>query len=252
MNTKICTFTAEGKDQFRELLDEMRLETNSSRSYADFWGKFESTWHNLLTNRNLSIPWGEEGSIDISNSGRYDTKYAIAEYLYSKLGSLWRNDRALISGNEELWSWISCFFLETLSATNSNRNIAKIHARHYYYYSVNDLNARGFPNEYRNIISSAFTIFAHHEGTAGKSLLNTPIYSLGDGCDHVLSEHGFITSKPILEVIDHLCPEDKDQNMRRLSAILNQFRLVYDLYEMTAEQILEKLKRIPEYKPLID
>tara|TARA_Y100000817_G_scaffold273839_1_gene233763 strand:- start:73 stop:834 length:762 start_codon:yes stop_codon:yes gene_type:complete len=253
LNTKILIFNSEGKAKYKELLEEMKTVTEKEIPYDNFWDEFESRWRHLLADKALTISFDKGGAINIDNTKKFDTKYDIAIYLYEMLGDLWESDdQSNLIGNEGLWSWISCFYLQTLSATNANRNRAKIYEPWYYYYTVSDLSKNKFAYEYRNIIYTAFTLFAKHKGTAGRSLLDSPIYNLGDGYDHVLSQHGFINFKPILEVFDRLCPVDKNKNQRRLASRLNQYRMVTDIYAMQVEQILDLLKDIPEYKPLLN
>jgi hypothetical protein len=179
----------------------------------------------------------------------FASKQAAAEYLTQQLAAL---DRSEVDHNVGLWSWLSLFYFDQVgpSTTGGRREPGQIE-RH-----IPSLHAWTY---YRHLLAGPCRLL-HLHGPNARLFLHGPLHKHGDFSEQLASRMELITNGRLIEAVNRLyfspdadggqpkrgaATRTRHGNVRRLVAVIQQFDLTYDLYAMTADQILALLP--PEF-----
>src|ERR1043165_5170393 len=160
---------------------------------------------------------------------------------------LTRTDRTQGDQDAGLWSWLSLFdFDQVCPLQRGKRHPGEI-ARH--------IPSSDFPKYYRHLLLGPYRICLLH-GEPARLILHNPLSSPGDLYEQIASRQKGITNVALMRAIDRLyfdparnggepkrgaTTAKRRGNLRRLIEYYDQIDLTYDLYAMSAEQILSLL-----------
>jgi hypothetical protein len=186
------------------------------------------------------------GTAEIDETVVLDTKLIAAKYLHQQLSTL---DRGEIEGNIGLWSWLSLFYFDQVCPAPERgvrepgeiaRHVLSDHSQKYY----------------RHLLAGPYRLFQLH-GDSARVFLYGPLPEHGDFSEQLASRMQFITNRSLISAISQLyfdphasaagrpkrgaLTRSRPGNLRRLIAVVQQFDLTYDMYAMTASQILDLL-----------
>jgi hypothetical protein len=152
-----------------------------------------------------------------------DTKLMAAKYLRRQLDSL---DRSEVDNNVGLWTWLSLYFFDQVCPAT--------------------VGGRRDPGE---LVRREFA----------RVFLYGPLPEHGDFSEQLASRMQIITNRALIEAVDRLyfdrtangvgrpkrgaLTRSRPGNLRRLVAVIQQFDLTYDLYAMSADEIIRLLPK---------
>jgi hypothetical protein len=179
--------------------------------------------------------------IEIS-SRRFTRKFDAASYLAGVLEPIEHPD---LTADVGLWSWLALFYFDQLSPVGSD---GKRRPREDYHYIPGDP-GRGHE---RHLLAGPYRLFRMH-GEHARVLLHPGVHQHGRFLYDLGYRLDFITNRGLIEAIDRLywnsrtrrpkrgAASDRAGSLRRLIAVLQQLELNYDLYGMSATEILALL-----------
>ncbi len=186
-------------------------------------------------------------SIPIENR-RFETKFEAAEYLASLLTQL---EGPSLSSDIGLWSWLALFYFDQLAPKDPS---GQRRPREDYHYIPSVANSW---YRDRHLLAGPYKIYLQHRSQA-RLLLYPHVYEHGAFVYDLGFRREFITNRGLIEAIDILYWDTKRNrpkrgtttssrpgNLRRLITVLQQLDFNYDLYGMTAAEILSLLP--PEF-----
>lgn len=220
----------EGENRFREYLQALRQDTSIPRPD--------------LNREPFSREFSQNLSIDETKI--FDTKMELAEYLnrVCERNEIRRED---ILGMSGLWTWLAYIWFDQLAPFN-NDGSRKIREEVRYIYN------QQYKRYYRHYIATPYSIYSLHGKENSRIFLYSPVYEHNDFIEQFASRQDIIAYKNIVETISRLYLDDdtgfpkrgaesrdRKGNIRRFTRIIDQFKLTYDIYYMTADQILNLL-----------
>lgn len=180
----------------------------------------------------------------------FASRFEAAEYLYKNL------DTSGLKGIERdrgLWAWLSLFYFDQLCpADEGGRRKPGELARW-----LPDVT--NYKRYYRHLLAGPYLIYRAHRDQPKRALalLCQPLHSPGDIVEQLASRQEIVTNKAIVECATKLYVDPKTGkpktgaggkgagSARRLADVLNQLDLTWDLYAMSADQLLKLLP--PEF-----
>ena len=176
----------------------------------------------------------------------FPDKYSVATYLHSLFLAAEITD---VISNRGLWCWLSLFYFEQLCPRERGGKF-KPGARARWIPEINN-----FRRYYRHLLAGPYRIYYfHHKNPEGAmALLCGEIHKQGDLIEQLASRQELITNRHLIEAVTKLYYDpDTGKNKRgaggkgggsprRLSEVIDQFNLTWDLYSMTSEEFLELL-----------
>jgi hypothetical protein len=203
-------------------------------------GAVEPVPSELLTGEHSSAPLGTLAEVE---DRPFESKRDAAEYLVDRLAGL---GRAEVDYNAGLWSWLSLFYFDQVcpAAADGRRHPKKewlyIPSQHGWTY-------------YRHLLACPFRLLRLYPNWA-RVFLHGPVHQHADITEQFASRMEIITNPGMVQVIDQLyyaadanapkrgaTTRTRPGNVRRLVDVFWQFHLTYDLYAMTADDILRLL-----------
>jgi hypothetical protein len=182
---------------------------------------------------------------------RFGSRMTAAEYLYGILSS---PGAAGLDRDPGVWAWLSLFYFDELCPKRKDgtrkvlevaRFIASSHAFRYY----------------RHLLAGPYLLFkAFREDPAkAKIVLTGPLDKISDFVAQLASRQDFVQNKAVIEAATALYfnestgkpkrgaadTEHSPGTLRRFVDIINQCEPTWDLYSMTAQQLVAKLP--PEF-----
>lgn len=174
----------------------------------------------------------------------FKSKFEAASYLARALKPL---HGPALQADAGLWSWLALFYFEQLSPKDDEGRRRPREDYHYIPSLINDW--RGD----RHLLAGPYKIFMMH-GDHARLLLYPPVHQHGQFVYDLGFRRELIANRGLIEAIDILYWDAKrgrpkrgattasrGGNLRRLIAVLQQLDFNYDLYGMTAAEILELL-----------
>ena len=181
------------------------------------------------------------------------------EYLQSRLSPL---GIGRIAGNHPLWSWLGMFFLEQASARDRSGIIRPSPSDAAYILDPQTQDASDLTG-YRHRLMAAYETYIRH-GEKAWCMLDQEVHRLETFAMFMLGSSMLFNSVGIVE-LGHLLYTDKTArrykrgfagggkklaggvpgSLQRLIEVLNQLYMTYDVYGMTAEQLMNLLP--PEF-----
>ncbi len=196
----------------------------------------------LQEHRELTEPVIAETPLEINY---FKTKGEAARYLQSVLGKHRPED---LSGDSGLWTWLTCFFIDSVCPPLNGRRIVK----NDYYYIFEPRNSRHVYRHLLNVSWQILQLAPRHNAMFMRTRL--------DSLDVVTTEvmkRLFLTRIPCMfEVLERLYWDDAKRKPRsgisgnrpssgnlrhRLPTRISQLEKTYDLMSLNAEQLIELL-----------
>jgi hypothetical protein len=182
-------------------------------------------------------------AIEIAHAG-FANKFAAAEYLAGVLAPL---QSAAIFSDVGLWSWLALFYFDQLSPKNAEGR--RLPREDYHY--IPSLGT-GWPTD-RHLLAGAYKLYMLH-GRYSRLLLHPKVHEHGRFVYDLGFRRDLVTNRGLIEAIDllywnvkHNRPKrgattaSRPGNLRRLISVLQQLDFNYDLYGMTAAEIVALL-----------
>jgi hypothetical protein len=227
--TRLRRLSGRGIETFREYLQKIREGEEFQASPA------------ILHVDDFSSP--VDPSIDIRMT-EFKSKFEAASYLARALEPL---HGPALHADAGLWSWLALFYFEQLSPKDGEGRRRPREDYHYIPWMGD-----GWQSD-RHLLAGPFKIFMTH-GDRARLLLYPPVHQHGQFVYDLGFRRELITNRGLIEAIDILYWDAKrgrpkrgattasrGGNLRRLIAVLQQLDFNYDLYGMTAAEILELL-----------
>ena len=220
----------EGENKFREYIHKVRVNPSTPRP------NLNSTPFSKIFSPNVVI----------DETKSFATKKDLAEYLCNTFTKSYISREAAI-GERGLWTWLSYIWFDQL--TNNQNNILK---RDEYYICTEPSNYRRY---YLQLVAAPFIIYTALGGSRISMIfLYNPPYQSNDFTERVAPNQFIISHPNIVEAIYNLYWDvtkgkpkrgatsiHRPGNVRRFIKIIRQFELTYDVYSMTAAQIIDLL-----------
>lgn len=175
-------------------------------------------------------------------------------YLAARLAPL---GIARIADNAGLWSWLGMFYLEQVVGRYADGRM-RIAAADVAYVIDPQSDRRGDSQSHRNRLLAAWDIYTRHGDARARGLLSHPVSGMEQLADRLLGAVEAYRAPGIMDLSNRLYTDPATgmqktgiagggQNQRppggivRLLDVLNQLYMTYDVYGMTAEQLLPLL-----------
>lgn len=201
----------------------------------------------ILTSPETSTPLAGGAQVDQRHFG---TRYQAAEYLMGALTG--RVERSELDHGPGVWSWLSLFYFDQLCPPQADgrRKVGKD-----YRYILPPLSdPEHFRQYYRHLLAGSFRILRQHRG-AGRVLLAGAPDKFDDFNEQIASRLELASNLSVMAVLDVLyldaetrrakrgaaSNKRKPGTLRRFIDVLQQLDLTYDLYALTAEELLALL-----------
>ena len=221
-----------------------RLNDEGIEQFAQFRMLFQgdaapADLENLLVDTSLS---GEvEGSVEVVQQ-HFSTRFAVGEYLHGifSTGAVPRVD-----SDRGVWAWLSAFYFDQLCAPHGRLgDVAR------WVPAVGD-----FRKYYRHLLAGPYQVFRAHRDNPNRAraVLANPPHTPGEVAEQLASRQELVTNPSVMEAATRLyvvtttgslklgAAAHGSGSARRLVDVLNQLDLIWDLYSMTAEHLLDLL-----------
>lgn len=176
----------------------------------------------------------------------FPNKYSIAIYLHDLF---LKADLSDVVSDKGLWCWLSLYYFEQLCPRERGGKY-KPGARARWIPEVNN-----FRRYYRHLLAGPYRIYYFHRDNPenAMALLCGEIHKQGDLIEQLASRQELITNRNLMEAVTKLYYNPKtDKNKRgaggkgagsprRLSEVIDQFNLTWDLYSMTSQEFIDLL-----------
>jgi hypothetical protein len=178
---------------------------------------------------------------------RFGSRMAAAEYLHGILSS---PGSAGLDRDPGVWAWLSLFYFDELCPKRKDgsrklREVARLivsgHAFRYY----------------RHLLAGPYLIFKafRDDPEKAKIVLAGPLDTISDFIEQLASRQDFVQNKAVIGAATALYFDERTGKpkrgaadtkhspgtLRRFVDIINQFEPTWDLYSMSAEQLVAKL-----------
>lgn len=210
----------------------------------------------LLTDSRYSRPVAPAVSVE---QRTFANRREAGEYLKGRLAPL---DSRLVEDNARLWSWLGMFYFEQVVGRYADGRM-RIAAADVAYVIDPQSDRRGDIQSHRNRLLAAWDIYTRHGDTRAQGLLSHPLSGMEQLADRLLGAVEAYRAPGIMDLANRLYTDPATgtqksgiagggQNQRppggivRLLDVLNQLYMTYDVYGMTAEQLLPLLP--PEFE----
>lgn len=176
----------------------------------------------------------------------FKNRLEVGKYFNEKFTAL---DIPDIERDRGLWSWLALFYFDEICRVDSDGN-PKPGERARWIPAIWD-----FRKYYRHLLAGPFRIYKSYRNNPqiAFALLCTPPYSPGEVVEQLTARQELVTNPAIMKTATELYVDKKKGkhkrgsggkgpgSPRRLSDVLSQFDLTWDLYSMNANDILEML-----------
>ena len=249
----VCEMTPEGMREAREYLSILRD------------GKRLRTWERdldeLLTNPGNAQPVYPEAHIQRRSFANRREAGAYLQPILSPLGV------GRITGNHALWSWLGMFYLEQATVRGSAGDLQVSISDLAY---ILDLQMRDATDTsgHRHRLMAAYEIYVRH-GEKAWCMLDQPLYRMERFTLRIFGAPILFNAVGVVELAHLLYADQKTRRYKlgfagagerggthtpgslpRLIDVLNQLYMTYDVYGMTAQQLLDLLpSEFDRWKP---
>lgn len=227
-----------------------RLTTEGIATFADYLDHLEDEPKRmvptqLLEHTTCSEIFGKPTDIQKKTFG---SRYAAADYLDAALG---KTGVADVERDVGLWAWLTLFYFDELCPpdTAGERELRERPA-----YIPEPQN---FQRYYRHLLLGPFLIFRAHRDAPKRAmaLLCKPLPIIDDIVGQLAARQEFVTNPSIVELATHLYFDPTSGTTkkgaggkgggspRRLTDILWQFDVTWDLYAMSLKEFLAILPK---------
>jgi hypothetical protein len=231
MTDTVRVLTDDGIARFGEYLTRVRVDSKEPVPY------------DLLTNAITSAPLGD--TIAIERKAMSD-RFSLGEYLVDILRPL---DRRTISHNYGLWTWLALYFFDDISPLiNGQRNVLEDAV----YILDKVFNHRRY---YRHLLRASWLLVREHAQNARVMLIMRDKGLRSEIFEQLAATQAIFGSRTIIAGAYRLYFDLSAQrpkrgaggkgpgSPRRLTAIVQQLDLTYDLNDCTVDQFLGLLPK---------
>lgn len=206
----------------------------------------------LLTDRSYAKPVTPAVSVEQRS---FANRREAGEYLADRLAPL---GVGRIADNAGLWSWLGMFYFEQVVGWYADGRM-RIAAADVAYVIDPQSDRRGDSQRHRNRLLAAWDIYTRHGEARARGLLSHPVSAMEQLADRLLGAVEAYRAPGIMDLANRLYTDPATgmqksgiagggrDNQRppggivRLLDVLNQLYMTYDVYGMTAEQLLPLL-----------
>jgi hypothetical protein len=185
------------------------------------------------------------GDIEIEQRA-FGRRLDVARYLDERFGDA---ETRGLERDRGVWSWLALLFFESLCPVGRDGR-RKPGARARWIPEISN-----FQRYYRHLLSNPYLIYRAHRDDPERAmvLLYGPPSVMGEVVEQIASRQELITNKAVVAAATKLYfDRDKDSprrgfggkgpgSPRRLADLLNQLVLTWDLYAMSANEVMAKL-----------
>lgn len=228
---KLHRFNSEGINRFGQYLDALSINPGLGIPT------------DLLSDTDYAVlvPPGSDVAMQ-----QFRNRMEVAKYLDSILSKIENYDPANDAG---LWVWLTLFYFDQLCPKDSGGNrYPKNRAR--YIPEIED-----YKKYYRHLLAGPYRVFRAHRTNPDRALvlLCGPLDRPGEIAEQMMSRQQIITNPGVIELATNLYYNQESGSFkrgaaskgggssRRFAIVLNQLDLTWDLYSMTAIEILGKM-----------
>ena len=240
---RVCELTAAGISAAKEYLAKLRAGERAPFPYA------------LLTDSRYAQPVTPAAYVE---QRAFTNRRDAGAYLSDRLAPL---GNAAIADNPGLWSWLGMFYFHQVVGIDADGNPRLGRNPDVAYVIDPDETGRGARRHFAHRLLLSWEIYIRHGETAWY-LLDEPVNSLRQLADRLSGAPEMFRAVGIVELAHRLYADPLTRSLKsgalaggqnqrppggivRLLDVLNQLYMTYDVYGMTAEQLLALLP--PEF-----
>lgn len=178
----------------------------------------------------------------------FGTRFDAAAYLH---GLLTASGLPGIDRDRGLWTWLTLFYFDQLCPADKRGHREPGATARY----ISELS--NWKRFYRHLLAGPYFIFSAHADDPKRAMavLLSKLTKPGDVVEQIASRQELVTNKAIMGVITKLYVDETANKIkkgaggkgggsaRRLADVLGQFELTFDLYAITADNLLTLLPR---------
>lgn len=193
----------------------------------------------LLMNEQSTEPLSADVEVEARD---FTSRFEAAEYLHTQFSTAGLSD---VEGDQGLWAWLSLFYFDVVCPPGRGgaRKPGAL-ARHI-------PEPGNFQRYYRHLLAGPYRIYRAHRDDPMRALalLCQPLDSPGDLVEQLASRQELVTNPGIMELATRLYVDTENLrpkrgaggkgggSARRLSDIIEQFDLTWDLYAASGEEL---------------
>jgi len=225
----------------------MRVARLNENGLANFEGWLDS----IRQGGSLDVPTAtltdtqfvEPLGVDVEVEPRsFANRFEAAEYLHERFAAA---ELTNVERDRGLWAWLSLFYIDAVcpAGTGGERKPGAT-ARHI-------PEPKNFQRYYRHLLAGPFRIYRAHRDNpqSALALLCQPLDSPGDVVEQLASRQELVTNRGIMELATKLYVDSESLTQkrgaggkgggsaRRLSDVIEQFDLTWDLYAATGDEL---------------
>lgn len=178
---------------------------------------------------------------------QFESKMDAARYLKDALSPI---NAAVLDRNQGIWGWLSLFYFDRLCPASATGRRTPGQAYRY-------LLSSDWKHRYRHLLAGPYSLYVHHGDTA-RTILERPVTKHGDFAEQLSSRFEIVRNHELLKTVDKLYWDNSARgpkrgatnrrrrgSLRRLTSVISQFDVTFDLFSMSSDQILALLP--PEF-----
>jgi len=245
---QIQQFTPAGLEEFRSVIRRARdgVPNNQAAIVDDAF--FQQVME-IAKQADLVVPI--QDAQDIEPDKCFTTRYELGAYLDERLPG---GVNAVDVSKVEMWSWLSAVYLKQICEPRKNSSSRKLWSA-YRYIPEASLKRR----YYRHLLFMSVWLHRQLGDASAKLFLSTELYKMGEAIEKIYTREKDVTTIPSLMNACLLMYYDEDKKrlrakatgngpgsaIRLASVVAKQLSVNFDLFTMTAEQLIELLP--PEF-----
>lgn len=172
----------------------------------------------------------------------FANRFEVAEYLFTRFSAAGLTD---VDNDRGLWAWLSLFYFDSVCpAGKGGSRKPGAQPRHI-------PEPGNFQRYYRHLLGGPYRIYRAHrdDPKSALALLCQPLETPGDVVEQLASRQELVTNRGIVALATKLYFDHTTQKLkrgaggkaggsaRRLSDVIDQFDLTWDLYASTADEL---------------
>jgi hypothetical protein len=222
-------FNSKATDIFKDRILALGKDEHEEVNFEDL---LEDNTYSVLLQQNIEI-----------KASSFTSSFALGKYLNALLNDV---ENTKLMNDIQLWNWLSCFYFDliTMNKKSGKREIGEV--KRY----ILDSSSVNF---YKHHIFSSWYFFNLFQDRS-RIILNTPVWSIGK-VSRLIANNKYIINYPeLIELIYDLywdfnsSRSKKDYlnekipgNITRFTTVINQLMLTYDIFSLSANEILDLL-----------
>ncbi|MDR0191008.1 hypothetical protein RCO22_18850 [Pseudomonas yamanorum] len=231
-NMQMRSFNSQGLDEMRKWLSEVRSNPSTLTPYS------------LAVSDAFTTPIGKPIACSIFDSMAFQTKLSLAAAIDNAVVAAGL-DEELLETNQGFWSWLAFVFSEKLIGAKG-----KVGADALWLFLPGN-----WMNSYRQKLAPLWLTYRTHRSNTQnlKGVLGIPVNKTGEVFEQMMSRKWIILSPGLMELITKLYFDEASKKLkrgaggkdagsaRRLTIVLEQLRLTYDIEQLGWEALSKML-----------